>query len=186
MTKLSTDRRGFLKTGLFGSALLTSGSFVAGLSGCSKQPATIAGYKILRSQDIEFLSAVIPVVAGDKFPGALKEQALARTLKQLDIVINGLNGHAYGELTKLFDAMAYAPVRVVAGAPWSDWSDSSPEQINDFLNSWRTSFIPLKRMGYISICKLINISWYSQPENFSISNYPGPPIKVPYSDTEID
>jgi len=55
----------------------------------------------------------------------------------------------------------------------------SPEQINDFLIGWRDSMIQPKRMGYVSLSKLIGISWYAQPESYASTGYPGPPTKIP-------
>ena len=54
------------------------------------------------------------------------------------------------------------------------------EEAEAFLESWRDSWLPIKRMGYQGLCKLITICWYSQPENYALSGYPGPPVKVPY------
>ena len=185
MNSITTDRRGFMKLGLVGSAVLTSGSMIATLSGCSKQPASEQGYRFFRPQDVEFLSALIPVIAG-KYPGGLGDQAVPRVLAQLDKLMFTLQGHAQSEIVKLFDAMSFAPVRVAAGAQWADWKDATPEQIESFLEGWRTSIIPLKRMGYFSLAKLINIAWYSQPENYPISGYPGAPVKVPAVEASID
>ena len=55
------SRRGLLKVGLFGSAFLATAGVTASLSGCSASvPAS--GLATLRSSDLPFLRALIPVV----------------------------------------------------------------------------------------------------------------------------
>lgn len=177
---MPTSRRGFLKAGVLGSAGLTLAGASATLSGCSSVPEGAMGdYKILRPKDREFFAALIPVVIAAGYPGELKEQALLRTIKALDDLIFTLNEFNRVQMGQLFDALSMAPIRFAMGGPWSSWGDASREQVNDFMISWRDSSIQLKRMGYVSLAKLIGISWYSQPENYASVGYPGPPTKIP-------
>ena len=69
--------------------------------------------------------------------------------------------------------------RVADGAPLHPWQEATVEEAKAFLKAGVTP-LPIKRMGYQGLCKLITICWYSQPENHEISGYPGPPVKVPY------
>ncbi len=65
------SRRGLLKVGLFGSAFLATAGVTASLSGCSASvPAS--GLATLRSSDLPFLRALIPVVLA----GAVKAEAM--------------------------------------------------------------------------------------------------------------
>ncbi len=70
--------------------------------------------------------------------------------------------------------------RLAVGAPLHPWQEATIEEAESFLVSWRESMLPIKRMGYAGLCKLVTISWYSQPENFPVSGYPGPPKKIPF------
>jgi len=79
----------------------------------------------------------------------------------------------------LFDALSIAPIRFAMGGPWVRWQEASVDQVNDFLVSWRDSSLQLKRMGYVSLAKLVGICWYAQPENYASIGYPGPPTKIP-------
>ena len=177
---LPTTRRGFLQLGLMGTATLALGSTVATLTGCSAPLENDSEYKFLKPNDREFFAALIPVVLNKSFPGELDHAAgIKRTLLALDDLIYTLQYHNRIQMRQLFDALSMAPIRVAAGAYWADWKDMSPQQIDDFLIGWRDSSIQLKRMGYVSLSKLIGISWYSQPESFVTTGYPGPPTKIP-------
>jgi len=177
---LPTTRRGFLQLGLMGTATLAFGSAVATLTGCTPPLEANSEYKFLRSQDRELLAALIPVVLNKSFPGQLdKASGIKRTLLALDDLIYTLQYHNRSQMRQLFDALSVAPIRVAAGAAWADWKDMSPEQVNDFLMSWRDSSIQAKRNGYVGLSKLIGISWYAQPESFAATGYPGPPTKIP-------
>ncbi len=177
---LPTTRRGFLQLGLMGSATLALGSTIATLTGCSAPLEVNSEYKFLQPNDREFFAALIPVVLNNSFPGELShDAAMKRTLLALDDLIYTLQYHNRIQMRQLFDALSVAPIRVAAGAAWADWKDMSPEQINDFLIGWRDSMIQPKRMGYVSLSKLIGISWYAQPESYASTGYPGPPTKIP-------
>jgi hypothetical protein len=176
---IETSRRGFLQLSASGTAALAIGSGLATLTGCSKKPATAQGYKVLREGDLLFLGALAPAILVDAYPGPLGANAHERLLKQLDTILNTLQGHARGELLMMFDLMNSAPLRLATGAPWGSWGEASAEDADNFLNSWKHSSLQIKRMGYSGLCKLITISWYSQPENFPTTGYPGPPVKIP-------
>ena len=177
---LPTTRRGFLQLGLMGTATLALGSAVATLTGCSSPLKQNSEYKFLQSEDREFFAALIPVVLHKSFPGELNDDAaMKRTLLALDDLIYTLQYHNRIQMRQLFDALSMAPVRVIAGASWEGWKDMRPKQVDEFLISWRDSMIQPKRNGYVALSKLIGISWYSQPESFASTGYPGPPIKIP-------
>ncbi len=177
---LPTTRRGFLQLGLMGTATLAFGSAVATLTGCTTQLEQGGEYKFLQPNDREFFAALIPAVLNKSFPGELShDAAMKRTLLALDDLIYTLQYHNRIQMRQLFDALSMAPIRLAAGASWANWKDMNPKQIDDFLVGWRDSSLQMKRMGYVSLSKLIGISWYSQPESFVTTGYPGPPTKIP-------
>lgn len=176
---LKTSRRGLLKAGLLGTMALVAGGTVATLSGCSRKPVSELGFRFLREQDLVFLSALAPAILKDNYPGPLGPEAETRLLKSLDGLMATLGEFSQNQLLQLFDLMAVGPARFVAGGPMGSWSDASTEQVDEFLISWRDSMFSLKRMGYVSLSKLITMSWYSQPENYVQTGYPGPPKKYP-------
>jgi len=177
---LPTSRRGFLQLGLMGTVTLALGSTFATLSNGSSPSEQNSEYKFLQSEDHEFFAALIPVVLHKSFPGKLSDDAaMKRALLALDDLIYTLQYHNRIQMRQLLDALSMAPVRIIAGASWADWKDMRPEQVDDFLSSWRDSMIQPKRNGYVALSKLIGMSWYSQPESFASTGYPGPPIHIP-------
>lgn len=178
MLDLQTSRRGFMQLGATSAALLTIGASTAVLTGCSKVPAA-TGFKVLRPGDIEFLSALAPVILSNSYPGVLGADAQQRLMQALDSILLTLQDYARSQLVMLLDAMQVGIARVAMGAPWSNWSQVSAEKIEAFLIEWRSSRIELKRMGYASLCKLFSMSWYKLPENFAVIGYPGMPQRIP-------
>lgn len=177
--ELSTTRRGFMQLSAGSAALLTVGGSFAALTGCS-QRAAAPGYRLLRPAHLEFIAAIAPVILNKSYPGMLAEDAENRLLTALDRLMGTLQHYAQKELVMLLDVMAVAPLRKLMGAPWSRWSEASTADIEAFLQDWKSSRIQLKRMGYGSLCKLVSICWYAQPETFVSSGYPGPPQHIVY------
>ena len=175
MPNIATTRRGFMQLSATSAAILAAGASFASLTGCTKAPVA-NGYKVLRSSDFEFISAIAPVILSDSYPGVLgPEKGRELLLKAVDNLVMTLQEYAQGQLVMMFDVMQSAPLRVAMDAPWSTWSEAKPEDIERFLQGWKTSMIPLKRMGYGSLVKVLTMCWYSQPETFVSSGYPGMP-----------
>jgi len=178
---MKTSRRGFLQLGAMGSAALTLGSGVAMLTGCAQQQTPAPGFKTLREGDIYFLGTLAPAILTTKgYPGALGPDARQRLLEALDNIMTTLQGHALKQLQMAFDLMGSPVTRVAVGAPLHPWEEATVEEAEAFLESWRNSWLPIKRMGYAGLTKLVKMCWYSQPENYALSGYPGPPVKVPF------
>lgn len=179
---LPTTRRGFLQLGMMGTATLALGSTIATLSGCtsSQEARPNSEFKFLNASDREIFKALGPAVLSHGFPGELThDAAMNRLLLALDDLMFSLQYHNKTQMRQLFDALSIAPLRVIAGAPWADWKDMEEKEVNDFLIGWRSSRLQLKRLGYVALSKLISICWYSQPESFVSTGYPGPPTKIP-------
>lgn len=176
---MNINRRDFLKVGLIGSIVLTTGGVFTVFSKKDSDFVSKQGFHFLREADIDFLLAIAPVILHSNYPGVLGEKSEEVLLKALDELMASLGVFSQKQLSQLFDLMSTAPLRYLAGAPFGHWSNSSEQQINDFLLGWKNSIFSLKRTGYASICKLIAMSWYTQPENFVQAGYPGPPKKYP-------
>jgi hypothetical protein len=172
---ININRRDFLKVGTLGSLTLLLGSSFHALSTGYEELPPVTGGKFLREQDAEFLLAIAPAVLNENYPGLLAEQADERLIKALDKMMLTFSQFSQKQLFQLFDLMSVAPFRYFAGGPFAPWAKASRQQIDDYLLDWQQSSLSLKRMGYSSICKLITMTWYSQPENYIQSGYPGPP-----------
>ena len=181
-TRLSTSRRGFLQLSLTSSIGLSLASGLVPALVPVKAEASESSstekleYRFLTPSSAEFLAALFPVVLAKTSLNQDENNAL---LMALDKMIFHFNAFNQKQMQQLFDVMAYAPVRFVAGAPWASWPEASHEDIESFLIGWRDSRFELKRMGYLSVCKLINLGGYARKESFAQTGYPGPPVKIP-------
>lgn len=183
-TSLSTSRRGFLQLGLASSMSLSLASGLVSTLVPTLLPTKVEAsesstekleYRFLTPSSAEFLAALFPVVLASPSLNQDENNALLMALDKLIFHFNAFNQK---QMQQLFDVMAYAPVRFVAGAPWASWPAASHEDIQSFLVGWRDSRFELKRMGYLSICKLINLCWYARKESFAQTGYPGAPVKI--------
>ncbi|MEX3774400.1 twin-arginine translocation pathway signal protein [Pseudomonas sp. MYb118] len=169
------SRRGLLQLSLGATAFLATAGLGASLSGCSSSiPAD--GFAVLRSADLLFLRALVPVmldgaVAVEKLPDAVEG-----TLHSLD---NGL-AHLSPEMLKLtrqlFDVLAMAVTRGPLTGIWGSWENASPEQMRHFLARWQNSSLSLLRMGHSSLQQMVMMAWYGRRESWVHCGYPGPPV----------
>lgn len=175
---LTASRRGFLQLGLVSSLSLSLASGLAStrLAANPLPEKDTVSYRFLTSKSAAFLAALMPVVLNQK---ALDKADQSQMLLALDDLIDHFNAFNQMQMQQLFDVMAYAPLRVVAGAQWASWPEASAKDVQAFLVGWRDSRFELKRMGYLSICKVINLCWYARETSYTDIGYPGPPVKIP-------
>jgi len=168
------SRRGLLKFSLGASAFLATAGLGASLTGCSSSiPAN--GFAILRSGDLLFLRALIPVMLKGAGAAENMPEATEATLKNLD---NGLD-HLSPEMLKLtrqlFDVLGMAVTRGPLTGVWGSWENASAEQMRHFLHRWENSSLSLLRMGHSSLQQMVMMAWYGRRESWAHCGYPGPP-----------
>ncbi|MEO6679976.1 MAG: twin-arginine translocation pathway signal protein [Pseudomonas sp.] len=168
------SRRGLLKFSLGASAFLATAGLGASLSGCSSS-LSADGFAILRSGDLLFLRALIPVMLDGAVASEKMSSAVEGTLKTLD---NGLD-HLSPEMLKLtrqlFDVLGMAITRGPLTGIWGSWENASADEIRHFLERWENSSLSLLRMGHSSLLQLVMMAWYSRAESWAHCGYPGPP-----------
>ncbi|HCS44328.1 MAG TPA: twin-arginine translocation pathway signal protein [Pseudomonas sp.] len=168
------SRRGLLKFSLGASAFLATVGLGASLSGCSSStPAS--GFAILRSADLLFLRALVPVMLDGAVAAEGMPVAVDQTLRCLD---NGLD-HLSPEMLKLtrqlFDVLGITVTRGPLTGIWGNWENASSEDIRNFLDRWENSSLSLLRMGHSSLLQMVMMAWYSRAESWVHCGYPGPP-----------
>ncbi|WP_460164491.1 twin-arginine translocation pathway signal protein [Pseudomonas sp. S2_F03] len=168
------SRRGLLKFSLGATAFLATAGLGASLSGCSSSVAA-NGFVTLRSGDLLFLRALIPVmlegsVAAGKMPASVEE-----TLHCLDNALNHLSPEMLKLTQQLFDVLGMTVTRGPLTGIWGSWENASSEEIRHFLDRWENSSLSLLRMGHSSLLQLVMMAWYSRAESWVHCGYPGPP-----------
>ena len=168
------SRRGLLKFSLGASAFLATAGFGASLSGCSSSiPAS--GFSSLRSGDLLFLRALVPVMLEGAVAVERMPDAVEGTLKSLDYNLDHLSPEMLKLTRQLFDVLGMAVTRGPLTGIWGSWENASSEQIRNFLHRWENSFLNLLRMGQGSLLKLVIMAWYFRPASWAHCGYPGPP-----------
>ncbi|MCU7647916.1 twin-arginine translocation pathway signal protein [Pseudomonas piscis] len=168
------SRRGLLKIGLCASAFLATAGLGASLSGCSAStPAN--GYAILRSNELPFLRALIPVMLEGAVAVDRMSAAVDGALANLDNALNHLSPEMLKLTQQLFDVLGMAVTRGPLTGIWGSWENASAEDIRNFLSRWENSYLSLLRMGHASLLQLVMMAWYTRPESWAHCGYPGPP-----------
>ena len=168
------SRRGVLKVGACASALLATAGLGASLSGCSAS-SSASGFAVLRSSDLIFLRALIPVMLAGSVPASSMPDATKATLNTLDDNLNHLSPALLSLTQQLFDVLAMPMTRGPLTGVWGRWENASPEQIRHFLQRWQNSSLGLLKMGHGSLVQLVMMSWYECPQSWAACGYPGPP-----------
>ena len=168
------SRRSLLKFSAGATAFLATAGVTASLSGCSTSD-TAPGYEALRSSDLPFLLAAIPVMLDGALASLSPQFATERTLRGLDKGLSHLSPEMLKLTRQLFDVLAMAVTRGPLTGIWGAWQTAEPEQIRHFLSRWENSSLDLLRQGHSSLLQLVLMAWYSQPESWANCGYPGPP-----------
>ena len=168
------SRRGLLKFSLGATAFLATAGLGASLSGCSSSvPAN--GFVTLRSGDLLFLRALIPVMLEGAVTVERMPEAVEGTLKSLDYNLAHLSPEMLKLTQQLFDVLGMAVTRGPLTGVWGSWENASANDIRAFLDRWENSSLSLLRMGHSSLLQLVMMAWYGHKESWAHCGYPGPP-----------
>ena len=168
------SRRGLLKFSLGATAFLATAGLGASLSGCSSS-VSANGFATLRSADLLFLRALIPVMLEGAVTVEKMPAAVDGTLKSLDYSLDHLSPEMLKLTRQLFDVLGMAVTRGPLTGIWGSWEHASPEAIRHFLERWENSSLSLLRMGHSSLLQMVMMAWYTRAESWAHCGYPGPP-----------
>jgi hypothetical protein len=174
-------RRGLLQAGLLGSAAVWAG----GLVGCATRrpvPAPSATPRAALSPEGEqIMRAVMPVVLGSLLPPDEPDRAhaLDAGVVTLDEYVASLSVSLQTEAGNVFSTLDLMPMRIVLLGTTSGWGEMSPDTVESFLRSARTSRIELLRRMYTFLQSMAVLAWFDQRAAWPGIGYPGPPIVRP-------
>ncbi|KAB0486309.1 hypothetical protein SAMN04490202_2977 [Pseudomonas reinekei] len=168
------SRRGLLKLSLGASAFLATAGLGASLSGCSTDVAQ-SGFATLRSGDLLFLRALLPVMLDGAVATEHMPAAVDGTLKSLDYNLDHLSPEMLKLTRQLFDVLGMAVTRGPLTGIWGSWENASADELRHFLDRWENSSLSLLRMGHSSLLQLVMMAWYGRKESWAHCGYPGPP-----------
>ena len=124
----------------------------------------------------EVFAAVARGVLADSLPPdpVAREKALAAHLDRLDSTLAGFPPHAQAELSQLLALLAFAPGRLAIAGLSTDWADASASQIQQSMQSMRTSSIATRQQVYHALRDLTNAAYFADASAWGQMGYPGP------------
>jgi hypothetical protein len=164
------QRRSFLKAGLVGAIALAAGGAVYR----QLHPPRLERYA-MDDQARAIVAVLVPVIVGPVLPteAAARRVALDGAVQRVAGAISGLPLSTQKEVADLFALLALAPTRrLLAGI--SDWQTATPEQLSEFLQSWRTHRFDMLQTAYHALHDLVLGAWYADPSSWTAVGYPGP------------
>lgn len=173
---IDQSRRALLRTGLLGGLVLGTAGLGATLSGCTgRTEAAAAGYRVLRDADLVLFRALIPaVITSLPTPGPLRDALQHQMLQGIDLGCYRLAHPTRKAVLQLFDLLNLGLTRrLLAGV--GDWNSATPQQVQAFLERWRTSSFAVLNSGYRALIKLVGAPYYGTHVGWAAANYPGPP-----------
>jgi hypothetical protein len=170
-------RRGFLKKGIVGAAVLfVGGAIPIALRSTRVGPAPRTPLRLLDAREHAILSAIAARVvpgaeAGGDWPSAATldcagkiDALLARTQPEV--------GTEFKQLLALFESPLFGVITHLRPTPFSRLS---PDDQDARLEAWRYSRLALLRSGYQALVRLCHAVYYASPEVYALCGYPGPP-----------
>lgn len=172
------DRRGFLKLGAGGAAVLAAGSSVALLSGCSSAPEVPAeGFLHLRESDLSVLRVWAPVILTEESrPNG--DADIELVLKRLDALHESAGPVARKMLSQLYDVLHLGAFRWWATGYWRDPASLSEDEKIAALEAWEHHDATFARGAFRGLASPLLMAWYTEPSIARTTGYPGPPLKV--------
>ncbi|HVR63407.1 MAG TPA: gluconate 2-dehydrogenase subunit 3 family protein [Polyangia bacterium] len=173
----SIPRRGFLKKGLLGGALLFfGGALPIALRPGRRGAAPRRPLELLTPDEHAVMAAIAARVvpgdgAGPSWPSA---EALdcAGKIDALMAQAHPRVGTEFRQLLRLFENGLTGLLTTLQPTPFTK---CAPDQQDARLESWRHSRVALLRSGYQALKRLSQAAYYSSPEIYARVGYPGPP-----------
>ena len=174
---VNAGRRGLLKKGAFGGAILFCGGSLSlwarpGLDG-APPPARLAA--LTPHEYAIFAAAAARLAPGDGASGWPAAASLDAAGK-LDALLAQLHPRATKEFRQLLHVFENALTGLVSAATPRTFTRSSPADQDQRLQAWRHSHVALFRSGYQAMKRLAHAIYYSSPEVYARIGYPGPPV----------
>jgi hypothetical protein len=164
------QRRSFLKAGLLGALALAAGGAVYR----KLNPPLLERYA-MDSNARTIVAALVPAMVGTMLPqeAVARQAALDGAVQRVAATIAGLSLTTQKEVADLFALLSLAPSRrLLAGI--GDWQTATPEQLAEFLQSWRNHRIAMLQTAYHALHDIVLGAWYADPSSWTAVGYPGP------------
>jgi hypothetical protein len=172
------DRRGFLKKGLFGAALLFVGAAVPlALRGGIDRVAPRGHLKLFtRHEHAIFAAIAARIVPGDGAGAAWPSAEALDCAGKADALMATVHPAVGAELRQLLRLFESGLSGLLTNLRPTPFTRLTPVEMDARLEAWRHSRLALLRSGYQALKRLAQATYYSSPEIYARVGYPGPPV----------
>jgi len=166
-------RRQFIKVGIGSAVVLAAAKILH--DRWPREPRPAAAPPAPDREARAVVAALVPVVLAGALAPEQPQSTLSRVTDGVLGAIAGLPPAAQAEIDELFALLSFAPTRFLIAGVHNDWRRASAAQIRRFLDRWRGSRFELPQAGYHALNQLILAAWYTDPQAWPATGYPGPP-----------
>jgi hypothetical protein len=170
-------RRGFLKKGLLGGALLAigGGTGIALRSTRMGNPAQ-GPLRLLSPEEHAVMAAIAArVVPGEGAPAGWPSAEALDCAGKVDRLLATAHPTVGLEFKRLLRLFENGLVGLFTSGHPTPFTRLGPAEQDARLEAWRRSGVALLRSGYTALVRLANATYYSSPQVYSLVGYPGPP-----------
>ncbi len=107
-------------------------------------------------------------------PGAAREAALQAHLERLDTQIAGYPAAVRAELSQVLALLTRSGGRLALVGLTPDWSKATVAEVQEALNDMRVSRLAVRQQIYRALRELNCIAFFTAPEHWALTGYPGP------------
>ena len=173
----STPRRGFLKKGLLGGALLFfGGGLPIALRSTRRGAASRPSLELLTPDEHAVMAAIAArIVPGDGAGPAWPSAEALDCAGKIDALMAQTHPRVGAEFRQLLNLFENGLTGLLTTLRPTPFTRCAPDQQDACLESWRHSRVALLRSGYQALKRLSQATYYSSPEVYARVGYPGPP-----------
>lgn len=175
--KKGPTRRGFVKRGILGGALLAiAGAVPVGLWPTRRGAAPRRALKLFSPDEYAIFAAIAARVvpgdgAGPAWPSAEAVDCAGKADNLMALAHPDV-GNELRQLLRLFENGLTGFFSTLSPKPFTR---CEPAQQDARLVAWRQSRVAVLRTGYQAIVRLAHATYFSSPEVYAAVGYPGPP-----------
>lgn len=168
------SRRGFLRKGLVGGAVLAAGGLGwLALRPSLEVPLPAGGLAVLAPLEYSVLTAVAQRLLPRREGFPILDVAAA-----CDVILTKVDDTARRETRQLINIFENAALGLVFGLRLTPFTRLGPQEQDAVLREWRDSRLLIRRTGWLALRSLIMAGYFASRQTWPAVGYPGPPPGV--------
>jgi hypothetical protein len=174
---MTIPRRGFLKKGILGGALLVIGGGT-GLALRGSKPGRPARepLRLLSPGEHAVLAAIAArVVPGEGAPAAWPSAEAVDCAGKIDALLARCHPAVGDDFKRLLGLFENGLAGLFIHFSPTPFTRLDPAGQDARLEAWRRSRLTLLQSGYQALVRLVHATYFSSPEVYPLMGYPGPP-----------